>query len=148
MKISLLDVNMLIALAWPSHVNHHDAHFWFTQNSPAGWATCPMTQCGFVRISSNPKIISDAVSPKEAIAVLKDIVSHVHHSFWADDAMLCDSEHMPMDLVVGHRQITDAYLLGLAVKNDGKLATFDKRVSSLLKKNSPFHDSLEIVPTE
>ena len=63
MSVGLLDANMLIALAWPSHVHHREAHEWFAANQSAGWATCPLTRCAFVRVSSNPKIIPEAVVP-------------------------------------------------------------------------------------
>ena len=63
--VRLLDINLLIALAWPSHVHHRQAHAWFAENAPSGWATCPFTQCGFVRISSNPQIIPEADSPHQ-----------------------------------------------------------------------------------
>ncbi|MCP4751779.1 MAG: hypothetical protein GY866_12865 [Proteobacteria bacterium] len=85
MKIRLLDINVLIALSWPNHVNHADAHEWFSSNASEGWATCPITQNGFVRISSNPAIIPDAVLPKDALTVLKRIVAHKNHVFWEVD---------------------------------------------------------------
>lgn len=114
MKTSLLDVNMLIALAWPSHVHHRQAHAWFSQNAARGWATCPLTQCAFVRISSNPKIIPEAVTPREALALLSQMTGMKTHTFWKDEIGILD-KHVPSGLLVGHRQITDAYLLGLAI---------------------------------
>jgi len=80
-----LDVNMLIALAWPSHIHHGPAHAWFAANAVRGWATCPLTQCGFVRISSNPGIIPEAVTPQAALDLLRQIVANKHHAFWPDD---------------------------------------------------------------
>jgi len=147
-KTSLLDVNLLIALAWPSHIHYEQAHAWFADNAAFGWATCPVTQCGFVRVSSNPKIIADAVSPKEALSVLNGIVSMENHVFWPDSIPLSESSYIPANLLIGHRQVTDAYLLGLAISNNGQLATMDKRISSLLPPDSPFLDALETVPLD
>ncbi|MBI3987908.1 MAG: VapC toxin family PIN domain ribonuclease [Lentisphaerae bacterium] len=144
MKVGLLDVNMLIALAWPSHVHHRMAHLWFGGSASNGWATCPLTQCAFVRISSNEKIIPQAVSPKVALALLGEIIGQRHHVFWPDDIGLPD-KHVPSDLLVGHRQVTDAYLLGLAIRHGGRLITLDAGVSALLPTQSQHRDSLHIV---
>jgi len=75
----------LIALAWPQHIHHAQAHVWFGKIGRKAWATCPMTQLGFVRISSNAKIIPAAVSPREAIAMLEKIIAIPGHGFWPDD---------------------------------------------------------------
>ena len=143
--VSLLDVNMLIALAWPSHVHHRTAHTWFGKNASQGWATCPLTQCGFVRISSNAKIIPDAVTPKNALALLNEIVKQATHTFWEDDIGILD-KHIPSEYLVGHRQITDAYLLGLAIQHHGRLVTLDRGLSALLPKQSPYQSALDILP--
>ena len=144
MSVGLLDVNVLIALAWPSHVHHRHALMWFAANRQEGWATCPLTQCAFIRVSSNPKIISDAVTPGEALAVLRKIVSLEHHVFWPDDIPF-HREAVPTDLIFSHRQITDAYLLGLSIHNRGKLVTFDRGVAALIPPESPHNNSLEIL---
>jgi hypothetical protein len=143
--VGLLDVNMLIALAWPSHVHHSKAQAWFSKNAALGWATCPLTQCAFVRISSNPKIIPEAVTPKEALALLGEVVQDPTHTFWEDDIGILD-DHVPSELLVGHRQVTDAYLLGLAIRRGGRLVTLDTGVSALLPKRSPHRAALQIVP--
>ncbi len=143
-KVGLLDVNMLIALAWPSHVHHGLAQAWFASKASAGWATCPLTQCAFVRISSNPKIIPEAVTPKEALSLLGEIVSLKTHSFWPDDMPVL-AKQFPSDLLVGHRQVTDAYLLGLAIRHEGRLVTLDGGVSSLLSSRSPHRHALHVV---
>jgi toxin-antitoxin system PIN domain toxin len=77
--ICLLDVNLLVALAWPNHVHHAAALGWFRRNQATGWATCPLTQSGFVRVSSNSAMVSDARSPQEAIQLLRRIVALPHH---------------------------------------------------------------------
>ena len=131
MSVGLLDVNVLIALAWPSHVHHARAHEWFSHHAGQGWATCPLTELAFVRISSTPKIIPEAVLPQQAIEVLRQMVAHERHVFWPDDLPV-DHRHIPVGHVLGHRQLTDAYLLGLAIRKGGKLVTFDASVSALL----------------
>ncbi len=142
--VGLLDVNMLIALAWPSHVHHRPAQAWFSKNAPAGWATCPLTQCAFVRISSNPKIIPDAVTPTEALSLLREVVKLRSHVFWKDHISILD-DAVPADFLVGHRQITDAYLLGLAIHHGGRLVTLDGGLSTLLPQRSPHAKALHIV---
>jgi toxin-antitoxin system PIN domain toxin len=138
---------MLIALAWPSHVHHREAHAWFAANRSAGWATCPLTQCAFVRVSSNPRIIPEAVTPIEALALLKEMVSLEHHVFWPDDVPFHDGP-APTKLLAGHRQVTDAYLLGLSIRRKGKLVTLDRGVAALLPPGSAHLEALEILPVE
>lgn len=142
--IGLLDVNMLIALAWPSHVHHECAHAWFAANASAGWATCPLTQCAFVRISSNPKIIPEAVASREALSLLRKVVRLRSHTFWKDDIAILD-DAIPASLLLGHRQVTDAYLLGLAIHRGGRLVTLDSGLSSLFPQGSPHGKALHIV---
>jgi hypothetical protein len=142
--VGLLDVNMLIALTWPTHVHHLPAHAWFAENSPSGWATCPLTQCAFVRISSNRRIIPEAVTPREALALLEEVVRQESHTIWQDDIGVLD-DRIPSELLVGHRQITDAYLLGLAIRNEGRLVTLDTGISELLPARSPHRNALQIV---
>ena len=144
MSVGLLDVNMLIALAWPSHLHHRAAQAWFSKHAARGWATCPLTQCAFVRISSNPKIISDAVTPAEAFDLLRQIVAQKHHTFWPDDLGVLD-EAVPKSFVVGHRQVTDAYLLGLAIRHGGRLVTLDKGILTLAHSERSCLNALEIV---
>ena len=146
MSVSLLDVNVLIALAWPSHLHHREAHTWFSKNAVHGWVTCPLTQCAFVRISSNPKIIAEAVTPREALALLDRIVAQKHHVFWADDIAVHD-KYVPDTFLVGHRQVTDAYLLGLALQHGGQLVTLDKGVLSLTSAGSSQRSAVVVVAT-
>lgn len=146
MSVGLLDVNVLIALAWPSHVHHAQAHAWFARRAADGWATCPLTQLGFVRISSNPKIIPEAVLPQQALKVLGQMVEHKHHVFWTDDLGLTD-RHIPVVHLMGHRQVTDAYLLGLAIRRRGRLVTLDESLSSLLPARDPRRSAIELIAT-
>ena len=141
----LLDANVLIALAWPQHVSHAQAHRWFQRHASEAWATCPMTQSAFVRISSNPGIIAAAVSPHEAYALLARMMKHPAHKFWADGVSL---DAFPPELVaslVGHRQVTDAYLLRLCTEHEGRLATFDRGIRSLLPARSPLGEAIVLI---
>jgi len=144
MKIALLDVNMLIAITWPSHIHHQLARNWFEEHARKGWATCPVTEGGFIRISSNQKLIKDAVSPEEARRVLSDFHQTGSHHFWKDEISYAASE-LPFTFLTGHRQVTDAYLLGLAIYKQGCLVTLDQGIAHLLAKNSPRHQSLCVV---
>lgn len=129
----LLDVNMLIALAWPNHVHHTVAAQWFRKNHAEGWATCPLTQIAFVRISSNPKIIADAVSPMEALNVLAQYTQRESHFFIADDMDLSGKQDVPVALLHGYKQVTDFYLLLLARNNDTMLVTLDGKLVNAVK---------------
>lgn len=135
MSIHLLDTNLLIALAWPHHVHHAQAHEWFHRLGRKGWASCPLTQVAFIRISSNPKIIEDAVSPREALEVFNKIVKVPGHHFWHDNVAPADTKVFASVALVGHRQVTDAYLLALAQHHKGKLATFDKGIAELIQSH-------------
>ena len=128
----LLDVNVLIALAWPLHVHHSIAHAWFEAVGQQSWSTCPLTQLAFVRISSNPKIISTAVSPRAAALALGEMVALEGHVFWADDLRVNDLASFTCNALVGHRQVTDAYLIELAKRHKGKVATLDAGLTDLL----------------
>ncbi len=147
MSAALLDVNLLIALAWPTHVHHQHAHEWFAANHARGWATCPMTQNAFVRISANPKIITKAVEPRQAMGLLGQIVALPHHQFWPDDLPFLDPV-VPTEQLVGHRQVTDAYLLGLARHHQGRLVTLDRGLAALLPPGRAPLDLLEIISTQ
>lgn len=127
----LLDVNVMVALAWPNHVHHEPAVSWFANAHAAGWATCPVTQSGFVRVSANRRVIPDARSPREAVTVLRSLIATPGHDFWTDDVALADAPEVDFDQVQGYRQLTDVHLLTLASRNGGTLATFDSGLSAL-----------------
>ncbi|HKZ30738.1 MAG TPA: TA system VapC family ribonuclease toxin, partial [Vicinamibacteria bacterium] len=111
---ALLDVNLLIALFDPDHVHHEAAHAWFGTHRSSGWATCPLTENGVVRILSNPAYSPSAERPAEVARRLASFRNSGDHVFWPDDVSLCDSR--VFDLSVGHRHLTDVYLLALAVR--------------------------------
>lgn len=125
---SLLDVNVLIALLDADHVSHRAAMTWFAEHGGDGWASCPITQNGCVRIMShaaypNPRSVS-------AIAArLRAATQHTAHAFWPDDISLLDDAVVDTTRVHGPKQLTDVYLLALAVRHGGRLVTFDAAVS-------------------
>jgi toxin-antitoxin system PIN domain toxin len=132
----LLDVNILVALAWPNHVHHSAAHAWFDEVGRAGFATCPVTQSGFVRVSSNSRAIPDARSPREAREILRRITALPGHTFWTDDVEIASSEHIAWERLGSHVQVTDAHLLALARQRGGRLATFDRALADLAPEGS------------
>ena len=109
------------------------------------WATCPITQLAFLRISSNPKIIADAVRPIEAVDMLAQIVTLRGHHFWADEPEPVQTTVFKSLSLIGHRQLTDAYLLALALHHQGKLATFDSGVGQLLSSTKDRSRHVQII---
>jgi toxin-antitoxin system PIN domain toxin len=122
----LLDANVLVALAWPEHEFHERVGRWFARHSRSGWATCPITQGAFVGILSNPAFSPNALSLANALSVLETNLSLPDHEFWPDSISVPDSIELTRTRLRGHQQITDAYLLGLALHHRGKLATMDE----------------------
>ena len=145
MTTYLLDANVLIALAWPQHVHHQAAHRWFAKTGGKSWATCAITQLAFVRISCNPAIVADAVSPTESTRVLLAITRVSGHRFWSDDVALNQIEEMQSLAIIGHRQVTDAYLLGLARHHKGCLATFDRGLKELASSMKGPRGAIELL---
>ena len=126
--MALLDVNALVALAWDSHVHHARVRAWFAANGRAGWATCPITESGFVRVSSNPKVLPSPIGVASARAVLASLRTAGTHRFLADDVSITDSDFPD---IAGHRQVTDAHLLTLARRRVVRLVTFDAGLALL-----------------
>jgi toxin-antitoxin system PIN domain toxin len=131
-RVALLDVNVLIALAWPNHTHHLPARRWFDSHHARGWATTPLTECGFVRVSSNRAAVKTSTSPAVAVGLLERIASMTGHEFWPDDVALVTGVPERAALVVSHRDVTDAHLLALADRHGGRLVTFDSRLGRLL----------------
>lgn len=125
--MALLDVNALVALAWDTHVHHEAVAAWFDRRS-GPWATCPVTEAGFVRISSNPKVLAGALGVDEARDVLRDLRAVGEHRFLVNDVSLVDADAPP---IVGHRQVTDAVLLTVARRAGVTLVTFDAALAKL-----------------
>ena len=137
--IALLDVNVLIALAWPNHVHHPAARAWFEGRREEGWATCPLTEAGFVRVSCNPSVVRHTVTPLDAIAVLEKLTRLGTHAFWPLDRSIVQLPEAIGARIQGYRQITDAVLLAAAVQRDGQLATLDSGLEGLVaERERPF----------
>ncbi len=145
MKGYLLDTNVLIALLWPSHAHHTRAVRWFTRHRSSGWATCPFTQAGFVRIVSNPAFSRDAVTPCDAVGVLAANIGSKDHAFWPDELPLVEAVAFAGSKLLGHQQVTDAYLLGLVLRRGGKLATLDERITALAEPDSIQRRAMEVI---
>lgn len=128
MSAALLDVNVLVALFDPAHPNHEAAHGWFGRHRKRGWATCPTTINGCVRVLSSPAYPSVEATPAEVISRLRTLCSSRDHVFWPDEVSLLDDALFRPPMIAGHRQTTDIYLLGLAVRRQGKLVTFDRSI--------------------
>lgn len=145
MTAFLLDVNVLIALVWPAHEAHSRVQRWFSRNSRRGWATSPFTQASFVRVLSNPAFSPDAVTPQEAINILDANLKHRFHRFWVDEIGFTEAVNRFRGRLVGHQQVSDAYLLGLTIHKNGKLATLDQGVLALLPLDRPERDRVEVI---
>jgi toxin-antitoxin system PIN domain toxin len=126
--LALLDVNALVALAWDSHVHHARMRAWFAAHGPAGWATCPVSESGFVRVSSNPRVLPSPIGVRAARAVLSALRAAGAHEFLADDVSLTDAD---VPDIAGYRQVTDAHLLTLARRHGVRLVTFDTAIVNL-----------------
>ena len=124
---ALLDVNVLLALLDMAHVHHLRARAWFSQQAAQGWASCPLTQNGFVRVISQPKY-PQPITTAAAIALLAGPISTNLHEFWPADLSILDASVLDRSRVHGPRQLTDLYLLALAVQRGGCLATFDTTI--------------------
>lgn len=123
----LLDVNVVIALIDPSHIHHDRAHAWFTTTGSPHWFSCPTTQNGAVRIVSHPRY-SNAQPPPVVVASVRSLTSVGHHRFIPDQISLLDPSHVQPGALQSSGQVTDTYLLALAVDAGASLATFDTRL--------------------
>ena len=125
----LLDVNVLIALIDPVHISHDAAHDWFAEHGAAGWATCPLTENGVIRIVGSPKSPNSPGSPAAVAAIVAQLRLLAGHVFWPDDISLVGNDNVDPARILTSAQVTDSYLLALAVAHGGRLATFDRRLS-------------------
>jgi uncharacterized protein len=123
----LLDVNFLIALLIASHVHNKRAHDWWRENMRAGWASCPITENGFVRIVSQPSFAAP-LSVAEAISVLNNAKEDSDHEFWPDDVSITDDGKSIPSMLLKSDAITDAYLLALAINRNSRLVTLDRSI--------------------
>jgi toxin-antitoxin system PIN domain toxin len=121
----LLDINVLIALADPDHVHHDRAGAFFLNSHLLGWATCPLTENGFVRITSHPNYPKGFASADLARDALRDLCAHPGHQFWPDDISVRSVGSLPAS-----KHLTDHYLLSLAVHRQGSLVTLDSKIDA------------------
>ena len=129
----LLDINVLIAFADADHEHHDKAKAFFLANHRAGWATCPLTENGFVRIVGNPNSYPQGPGSTEAASqLLKQLCSYEGHRFWPDDYSIRAALNLPIS-----KHLTDHYLLGLAIHRQGKLVTLDRRINAALLPGGP-----------
>ena len=124
----LLDVNVLIALIDPAHVGHDAAHRWFGETGSASWASCPITENGVMRIVGNPKYPNSVGSPAAAAPILKTLKELPGHVFWGDEISVVGCDLIDASEITTPGQVTDSYLLSLAVAKGGQLASFDRRL--------------------
>ena len=124
----LLDVNLLVALIDPAHVGHDAAHAWFASEGSGSWATCPITENGVIRVAGHPKYPNTPGSPAAVMPILMHLRTLPGHEFWSDDVSLAACETVDSTRITTPAQVTDTYLLALAVRRRGKLATLDRRL--------------------
>ena len=128
----LLDANALIALSWPKHVHHAPVYRWFARHADSGWGSCALTQAAFVRVTSQPAFGGQAHDMAVVAEVLRRLLSHPAHRLVPMDFAFDEALRVCTGGLVGHRQVTDAYLLTAAIRAGMKLLTFDSGTGTLL----------------
>jgi uncharacterized protein len=126
----LLDVNVLIALVDPAHIQHDQAHDWFGRVGHKAFATCPLTENGLIRIIGHPKYPNSPGPPSVVLQSLAAIRGLSGHEFWPDDLSIADAEFFAPELLSSHSRVTDSYLLALAHAKGGRLATMDRKLAT------------------
>ncbi len=130
-KLSLLDVNVLLAIAWPNHQFHATARHRL-ETSKGKWATCALTELGFVRLSSSKSVVGMSRSPMEAGMLLSEMIKDSAHVFLESLPSPCSKPFLSaLEQILGNKQVTDAYLLALAAENGAVLLTFDTRIKAM-----------------
>ena len=128
MSAALLDVNVLAALFDTEHLNHEAAHRWLGSHGRKPWATCPLTINGCIRVLSHPSYPTVRATAAEIVAHLRVLCARSSHEFWPDDVSMLDETRCRASRLTGAAQVTDVYLLSLAVSRKGRLVTFDRRI--------------------
>jgi len=146
--VALLDVSLLVALFDPDHVQHELAHDWFANDGRPAWATCPMTENGFVRVLSSPAYGGPTSRVSDLIGRLRRFCASGGHVFWDESLSLRDDAVFDTRMAAGHRQLTDVYLLGLARAHGGRLATFDRSVPLRAVRSASVRDVVVIGATD
>ena len=135
----LLDVNILLGIVWADQQAHATVFAWFQKSGRYRFATCGITQSGFVRISANAKFRANPVSIKEALQAINTFTEMQGHAFWPTEIGIREATAAFVDKLFGPLQLTDAYLLGLAVANDGVLVTRNRGIAQLAGKTYAKH---------
>jgi toxin-antitoxin system PIN domain toxin len=143
-ETALLDVNVLIALFNEHHIHHEAAHDWFADHQDQPWATCPLTENAFLRILSDPSQRATRLPMSTLADHLGRFCRDERHEFWPDAVSMHDESLFDLSLLHGHRQLTDVYLLGLAVNRGGRLVTFDQSIPIAIVKGAT-RSSVEVV---
>lgn len=123
---NLLDLNVLIALTDETHQHHRVAKDWLHSSGRESWGICPLTESGYLRVTTNPSAHMGNRTLKDSLAVLADLATQPGHRYWPIAESWAELTASFADRIFGHQQITDGYLLGLAIKEDGILVTFDR----------------------
>ena len=144
-KRFLLDLNVLIALLSEEHEHHRKANNWFASLKRDEWGVCPLTEAGFVRIVTNPAMRFGGNSFHQAGAVLADLAARAGYRYWPITESWASLTAPVAARIFGHQQVADAYLLGLAIKENGVLATFDKGIEFLA--GTEFHKHVLLLET-
>ena len=142
MTTLLLDVNVLLASTDPMHIPHEPAHRWFARGSPRSWATCPLTENGFVRVGAHQKYPNRPGDARVVLGILRELCRVTQHEFWCEDISLRDA--LAPESAITHSQVTDLYLLALAARNGGRLATVGRHIPFDAVPGGPA--ALEVVP--
>ena len=132
---ALLDVNVLIALLDENHTHHHTALAWLAENIRLGWASCPITQNGCIRILCQPQY-PNTLNVSDALDRLHKATSTRHHLFVADDLSILDTTAIDRNRLLSARQVTDVYLLALAVEHGLRFVTLDRTVAAAAVPNA------------
>jgi toxin-antitoxin system PIN domain toxin len=143
-RVALLDVSVLVPLFKVGHTHHQAAHDWLADNIELGWASCPITENGLLRVLANPSRADPFVPLADLVQRLKTFCNAGHHQFWPDSISLADATLFNASALRGHQQLTDVYLLGLAVKRAGRFVTFDQSIPLAAVKGAT-RASLEVL---
>lgn len=146
MSVFLLDVNVLVAMIWSEHIHHEAVRRWLGKHRAEQWASCPVTEAGFVRVSAQPALGGMAQGLQYGLLALEKNCAEPRHVFWAHDSSVVEMLPEIRERLVGHQQLTDAILLDLAIRKGGRLVTLDRRVTTLLPPDSPHRNVVEVIP--
>lgn len=129
-----LDVNVLMAITWPTHVAHTKAQSWFVESGKSGWVTSPGTESGFIRLSSNPVVVTEVVTPNACAIVLESLKKVGNYQFVADSVPLSEEMARSEVALTGHRQVSDAHLAFVAQMHNCVFATLDSGAAKLAQR--------------